>query len=196
MGLQYLYTLDDFEYDGIRIPIMVHHERESGDNPLFRVEFEYKDCRVFDWYYRDEKVDAYSLTRIYCRIIDKYGPGEVEKFKECKEKLGEIKKKYILIDSKIYKFNKNIVDIHPHKIHLMHLKMADGTKLDGDSIMNHDIYIKEKDSYSYRKTLDNLRCKAQDYFNCKKVLPCEEHFLEDKTKEYSELLIKYQEFLK
>ncbi|MDA8227752.1 MAG: hypothetical protein M0T74_08675 [Desulfitobacterium hafniense] len=68
MSLRYLYTLDDFEYQGQRIPVMVHHEKESGSNPLYRIEFEYKNCRVYDWYYHDDKEDAYSLTRIYCYL--------------------------------------------------------------------------------------------------------------------------------
>ncbi len=73
--------------------------------------------------------------------------------------------------------------------------MADGTRIDGDSSMNRDFYIKEKGEYSYTKTLENLRNKTENYFRFNKVLPCEDYFLEDKTKEYSELLQKYQALL-
>ena len=128
-------------------------------------------------------------------LIDKYGEQGVKQFKECKEKLSNTKKNYILIDTKVFRFDKTILDIHPHKIHLMQIIMADGTRIDGESLLNHDIYIKEKDSYSYSKTLENLRNKTENYFKFNKVLPREEYFLEDKTEEYSVLLLKYQDML-
>lgn len=195
MSLRYLYTLDDFEYQGTTIPIMVHHETESGSNPLYRIEFEYKNCRVFDWYYHEDKVEAYGLARIYCHVIDKYGSGAVERLRSCKEKLSHIKGQYIVIDNKVFKYDHRTIDNEP-KIHMMFIKMSDGTMLNGDSIMNHDPYIKNKDWYSRKETLDNLRTEAENYFKFNNVLPTDSYFLEEKTKEYSELLKDYQEMLK
>lgn len=195
MSLVYADTINDFEYKGIRVQIIIHFDNKSDDNTLYRIEFEYKTCRMFDWYYRDDNDDAYSLTRTYCRIIDKYGSEGANNYKSYKEKISEIKYKYIIIDCKVYKFDKAVMDINPHKMHMMSIKMTDGKILDGDSSLNNDFYIKEKDSYSYKKTLDNLRSKVEDYFNAKKILPHEEYLLADVTDKYNELQLEYKKII-
>lgn len=196
MSLKYLYTIDEFNHNGINIPIKVWHDKGLGYKSSYRFEFEYKNCSVYDWYYYEDNSDAYSLTRLYCKIIDKYGIDSVERFKLCKKKLSQIRKNYIIVDNKVFKFDKEVMDISPHKIHCMQIEMTDGEILDGNSFMNRDFYIKDKDEYSYKKTLDNLRGKVESYFKDKKIFPCKKFFLEKETKVYKELLLEYQQMIK
>ena len=97
MSLRYLDTLNDFKYNGKDITIKIYHEDSSGSNPLYKIEFEYKNCSVYYLYHHNDQRDLYFWTPIYCSIIDKFGEEGVKLFKECKEKLLKIKKNYILL---------------------------------------------------------------------------------------------------
>lgn len=195
MGISYIDTINDFEYDGEKIPIMLHFEKESGFNTLYRIEFEYKKCRVIDWYYREDSLDMYSLTRMHCMIIDKYGSSGTKRFIDCKEKISEIEAKFIVLDNKVYKIDKSKMDIPPHKYYIMQVKMCDETILDGSSFLKGDVYTDNRDEYSYSKTFENLKLRVSNYYRHNKILPCDEYYLEEKTIILNNLKSEYKDML-
>ncbi len=190
MGFRFLRE-ELLSYSGLEIPIQLYHDDDSGSEPLFKIQFNYMNCDVMDFFYHGES-ETFSLARTYCRIIDKHGQDGARQFYRCRDKLGEFRRKYIVIDNKVYRYTKHEIE----NVYHMNIVMADGQNINGHSFINDDPYIKDKHYYSSSKTLENLRDKAQKYFNQKKTLPKDEYFMEDKTKEFSELLTEYNELIK
>ncbi|KMY50559.1 hypothetical protein [Peribacillus loiseleuriae] len=160
-----------------------------------KVIFDYKDIRV-DMFYIEELDNCFTIINKICEVIDKLGGEGYKNFNEYYHDYHSLQKRNIVIEGKVYKYFHSIpASSGKLKYHHMSIDMNDGTRITNHPSINQD-YIRdpfERDVYNFKKSAENIKNNALNYYKKHGVVPKDECINQEKTAKLSEILLWIKE---
>lgn len=179
----------DHLYKGETIQVHWQLQKYGNNSYTERIEFEYKDVRVYCFYDGDEK-EWYNIVNFHCSVINKIGSNKYSEFKKIYDEFETLIENNITLEEKVYSYIYNKMPLGSNlNYHIMRISMKDGKIIDGSPSYNQNgIRIENKEEYNRDKTYKNLRNRVEGYYKAKSILPSEEFINQELTNKYEKAL--------
>lgn len=161
----------------------------NTDSEKFRIKFDYKGIEVLALAHRDDgwELEVYKI----CRLIDKGGRQGLDKYSQYREILKRFMHEYLVINNRVYKFEKGEKPIDRRKYYYFSILLKDGaiiTNSDSNDDFTYERNIDNWTCYSFSKSIKKLRMNIEYYLCSKDTEPDDKYFLEKQTQVYFEIL--------